>query len=205
MKRIFLFLLTALITLASFAQDNSQRIISQINDAAAKLNTMQCNFTQTKTVKLLNEKMVSKGRMHYQQLNKLRWEYTTPYTYTFILNDSKVSLRKNSRHDVIDINQNKMFREIATIMMNSIVGKCLSDKKSFKTTVKDTPTEWVATLVPQSKELKHMFTSIILHFNKEKSVVVKVEMYEKNGDTTVIVLNDIIKNKKIDAKTFSVN
>ena len=149
--------------------------------------------------------MVSKGRMHYQQPNKLRWEYTTPYTYTFILNDSKVSLRKNSRHDVIDINQNKMFREIATIMMNSIVGKCLSDKKSFKTTVKDTPTEWVATLVPQSKELKHMFTSIILHFNKEKSVVVKVEMYEKNGDTTVIVLNDIIKNKKIDAKTFSVN
>ena len=199
MKRIFLFLLTALITLASFAQDNSQRIISQINDAAAKLNTMQCNFTQTKTVKLLNEKMVSKGKMHYQQPNKLRWEYT------FILNDSKVSLRKNSRHDVIDINQNKMFREIATIMMNSIVGKCLSDKKSFKTTVKDTPTEWVATLVPQSKELKHMFTSIILHFNKEKSVVVKVEMYEKNGDTTVIVLNDIIKNKKIDAKTFSVN
>ena len=205
MKRIFLFLLTLLIQLASYAQDTEKRIISQINDAAAKLNTMQCDFIQTKTVKLLNEKMVSKGRMYYQQPNKLRWEYTTPYTYTFILNDAKVSLRKNSRHDVIDINQNKMFREIATIMMNCIVGKCLSDKKSFKTTVKDTATEWVATLVPQSKELKHMFTGIVLHFNKEKSVVVKVEMFEKNGDTTVIVLNNIIKNKKIDAKTFTVN
>ena len=203
MKHIFLFLLTALISLASFAQDSSQRIISQINSEAAKLSTMQCNFTQTKTVKLLNEKMVSKGRMYYQQPNKLRWEYTTPYTYTFILNDAKVSLKKDNRNDVIDINQNKMFREIANIMMNSIVGKCLTDKKSFKTTVKDAGAEWIATLVPQSKELKHMFTAIVLHFNKEKAVVVKVEMFEKNGDTTVIVLNDIIKNKKIDAKTFT--
>jgi outer membrane lipoprotein carrier protein len=90
-------------------------------------------------------------------------------------------------------------------MMNSVIGTSLTDRKSFKTSVKDTPAEWIATLVPQSKELKQMFTSIVLHFNKEKSVVVKVEMFEKNGDTTVIALNNIIKNQKIDAKIFTVN
>ena len=205
MKRIFFLFLTTLIQLAALAQDNSQQIISQINGATSKLSSMQCDFVQTKTVKMLNEKLVSKGRMYYQQPNKLRWEYVTPYTYTFVFNGQKVSLKKNNRSDVIDVNQNKMFREIATIMMNSVIGTSLTDRKSFKTTVKDTPAEWVATLVPQSKELKNMFTSIVLHFNKEKAVVVKVEMLEKNGDTTVIVLNNIIKNQKIDAKIFTVN
>ena len=205
MKRIFFLFLTTLIQLVVLAQDNSQQIISQINSATSKLSSMQCDFVQTKTVKMLNEKLVSKGRMCYQQPNKLRWEYVTPYTYTFVFNGQKVSLKKNNRSDVIDVNQNKMFKEIATIMMNSVVGKCLTDRKSFKTTIKDTSAEWIATLVPQSKELKNMFTSIVLHFNKEKAVVVKVEMLEKNGDTTVIALNNIIKNQKIDAKIFTVN
>lgn len=199
---IYIFML---MQLSCFAQGSSQPIIDQINSATSKLSSMQCDFVQTKTVKMLNEKLVSKGRMWYQQPNRLRWEYLTPYTYTFVFNGAKVSLKKNNRNDVIDVNRNRMFKEIASIMMNSVVGKCLTDRKSFRTTVKDTSAEWVATLVPLSKELKQMFTGIVLHFNKEKNVVVKVEMLEKNGDTTVIVLNNIIKNHKIDAKTFTVD
>ena len=199
---IYIFML---MQLTCFAQGNSQQIIDQINSATSKLSSMQCDFVQTKTVKILNEKLVSKGRMWYQQPNRLRWEYLTPYTYTFVFNGAKVSLKKNNRNDVIDVNRNRMFKEIASIMMNSVVGKCLTDKKSFRTTVRDTSAEWVATLVPLSKELKQMFTGIVLHFNKEKNVVVKVEMLEKNGDTTVVVLNNIIKNHKIDAKTFTVD
>ena len=194
-----------LMQLTCFAQGNSQQIIDQINSATSKLSSMQCDFVQTKTVKILNEKLVAKGRMWYQQPNRLRWEYLTPYTYTFVFNGAKVSLKKNNRNDVIDVNRNRMFKEIASIMMNSVVGKCLTDKKSFRTTVRDTSAEWVATLVPLSKELKQMFTGIVLHFNKEKNVVVKVEMLEKNDDTTVVVLNNIIKNHKIDAKTFTVD
>lgn len=166
---------------------------------------MQCDFVQTKHVKLLNDKMISKGKMYYSQPNKLRWEYTSPYTYTFILSGNKVTLKKGGKNSVINVNQNKMFREIVNIMMNSVVGKCLSDRKSFKTTVKDTPSEWVATLTPQSKELKQMFTKIILHFNKQKSVIVKVEMFEKNGDTTSIVLENIVKNKNINESVYSIH
>ena len=194
-----------LIPYLCFSQNANQQIIDKINAAASKLTTMQCDFVQTKHVKLLNDKMISKGKMYYSQPNKLRWEYTSPYTYTFILSGNKVTLKKGGKNSVINVNQNKMFREIVNIMMNSVVGKCLSDRKSFKTTVKDTPSEWVATLTPQSKELKQMFTKIILHFNKQKSVIVKVEMFEKNGDTTSIVLENIVKNKNINESVYSIH
>lgn len=205
MRRIFSALVMVIAFVLSYGQNNNQQIIDKINAAASKLSTMQCDFVQTKSVKLLNDKIVSKGKMYYSQPNKLRWEYITPYTYTFILNDNKVALKKNNKNSVIDVNQNKMFREIVNIMMNSVVGKCLTDKKSFKTTVKDASSEWIATLLPQSKELKQMFTKIVLHFDKKQSVIVQVDMYEKNGDQTIISLINIVKNKGINETVYSAN
>lgn len=205
MRRIFSALVMVIAFVVSYGQNNNQQIIDKINAAASKLSTMHCDFVQTKSVKLLNDKIVSKGKMYYSQPNKLRWEYITPYTYTFILNDNKVALKKNNKNSVIDVNQNKMFREIVNIMMNSVVGKCLTDKKSFKTTVKDASSEWIATLLPQSKELKHMFTKIVLHFDKKQSVIVQVDMYEKNGDQTIISLINIVKNKGINETVYSAN
>lgn len=205
MKRKFILGILCLFSLLTFAQQASQaQLIQKISAEAQNLKSLQCDFVQTKTVKMLNEKMVSKGKMAYQQPSKLHWEYITPYAYTFILNDTQVSLQKNQKNDVIDVSKNKMFKEIASIMMSSVVGKCLNDSKSFKTSITQNSTEYVATLIPQKKEMKQMFTQIILHFNIKQGVVSQVEMKEKNGDSTVIVLQNIKKNAKIDAKTFAV-
>lgn len=183
---------------------NSQKVVQQISQAAQSMKTMQCDFVQTKHLKMLNDKMVSKGKMYYQQADKLHWEYTTPYTYTFILNGSKVLLKKGIRNDVINVSQNKMFKEIARIMMNSVVGKCLTDTKSFKTSISESQSEYVATLIPQTKDMKQMWTKLVLHFNRKQMMVSKVEMHEKNGDRTIIELLNAQTNKTIDAKQFAI-
>jgi outer membrane lipoprotein carrier protein len=160
---------------------------------------------QTKQLKLLNDRLVSKGKMCYQKSDKLRWEYTSPTSYVFILNGDKVLLKNNNRNDVIDVKQNKLFREIARIMMSSVVGNCLSDEKNFKTSIASTPTEWVATMLPLKKDMKQMFQKIILHFNKQKSMVSSVELIEKNGDQTLIELKNIRQNESISASVFAVH
>ena len=175
-----------------------------ITQAASAMKTMQCDFIQTKHLRMLNDKMTSKGRMYYQQTNRLRWEYTSPYSYTFILNDDKVLLKNKQRNDVIDVNKNKLFREIARIMMNSVVGTSLSDDKSFKSTIATNGNEWIASLLPQRKDLKQLFQKIILHFSKKNAMVKQVELIEKNGDKTVIELNNIRTNEKISADMFTI-
>lgn len=207
MKKLLLSLVLMLVCAsAAFAQSAADvKIIQQINAVASKMRTMQCDFVQTKHMKMLNDKMVSHGKMYYQQSDKLRWEYTSPYTYTFVLNGSKVLLSKGKRNDVINVNQSKFFKEIARIMMNSVVGKCLSDKKDFRTSIATTNSEWIATLVPQRKEMKQMFQRIVLHFNKSRKMVSTVELVEKKGDRTVIQLTNVKTNSSINAKVFSVN
>jgi len=204
MKRSLIILILSLFSVLAFAQNTQEQIIAAVGKASAEMKTLECDFVQTKHIKILNDDMVSKGKMYYQQPNMLRWEYLTPYKYTFILNDNKVMLNNSGRTDVIDVEQNKMFKEIARLMMNSIVGKSLADDKSFETSIEETPKEWVATLVPLKKDMKQMWTKLILHFDRAKNCVVKVEMHEKSGDYTIIDITGIKMNKPVDAKVFKV-
>lgn len=207
MKRVLFSLMALCLCLLNLSAQkvNEAKVKQQINAVASKMKTMQCDFVQTKYLKMLNDKMVSRGKMYYQQSNKLRWEYTSPYTYTFVLNGSKVLISKGKRSDVINVNQSKFFKEIARIMMNSVVGKCLTDSKDFKVSLTGASAEYVATLYPQQKQMKQMFQKIILHFNKQKSTVSKVELIEKKGDRTIIELKNVKSNAPINAKVFGIN
>lgn len=207
MKKVLFSLMALCLCLLNLSAQkiDEAKVKQQINAVASKMKTMQCDFVQTKYLKMLNDKMVSRGKMYYQQSNKLRWEYTSPYTYTFVLNGSKVLISKGKRSDVINVNQSKFFKEIARIMMNSVVGKCLTDSKDFKVSLTEASAEYVATLYPQQKQMKQMFQKIILHFNKQKSTVSKVELIEKKGDRTIIELKNVKSNAPINAKVFGIN
>ncbi len=207
MKRVLftVFLLCLGLVGATAQTVDETKVKQQINAVASTMKTMQCDFVQTKYIKMLNDKMVSHGKMYYQQSDKLRWEYTSPYTYSFVLNGSKVLISKGKRSDVINVNQSKFFKEIARIMMNSVVGKCLTEKKDFKSVITGTATEYVATLYPQQKQMQQMFQKIVLHFDRKKSVVSEVELVEKKGDRTVIELRNVKTNAPVNAKVFTVN
>ena len=204
MKRYILIFLMFCCCAVSFAQ-TQQEIIEQINKASAQMQTLECDFVQTKYLQILDDKMVAKGRMYYQQADKLRWEYISPYTYTFILNQNQVLLKNNDRTDVIDVERNRIFKEIARMMMNSIVGNCLSDEKTFKTQVEVAGNEWVATLVPLKKDMKQMWNKLVLHIQPDMKVVSKVEMHEPSGDYTVIDLKNIRTNSPVNQEVFRIN
>lgn len=203
MKRyLFLLLILSYITPLSAQQLTEEQIKQKVNQTASAMKTMQCDFVQTKHLKMLNNDFVSHGKMYYQQSNKLRWEYISPYLYTFILNNDKVLLKNKQRNDLIDVNQNKLFKEIVRIMMSSVVGNCLTDDKNYKVSIATIGNEWVATLLPQRKDMKQMFPKLVLHFHAKKSVVNTVELYDKNGEKTIIELKNIRINETIHPHMF---
>ena len=83
-------------TLKKATEAEAKVMVAEINKTAASIRTLACNFTQVKTLSFLNDKMTSQGRMCYDASGKLRWEYTSPYTYTFILN-GQFRFKKSTR------------------------------------------------------------------------------------------------------------
>ena len=189
---------------AELTDARKQEVIARINSAVSRLHTMSCSFVQTKHLSLLSDKMVSEGRMYYSQPDRLRWEYTSPYKYLFIFNGNKVYVGNDSRKDVIDTNTNKIFKEVARIMMSTVTGTALSNAADFDTEAAEEKGSWVVTLVPRKKEMRRMFAKITMTFSTSASMISELSIYEKNGDRTDIKFKDVLSDAKVDESLFSI-
>ena len=201
---IFCLLYVACVSLSAMTEQQKQDVITKLNQTSASIQTMSANFSQTKYLSMLSDKMVSDGKIYYSKSDKLRWEYTSPYQYLFIFNGTKVYVGNNSKQNIIDTNTNKVFKEIARIMMNTVTGTALSNNGDFETSLSMDNNQWIVTLTPKKKELKSMFTKVVLNFNKKSNIVSEINIFEKNGDRTNIKFSGIQTNKSIDATLFNI-
>ena len=193
MKRYILLTAYCLLLTGLAAQGLSeQEIIQKMTSAAEKIKTVECNFTQKKQSKMLKGEQVSEGKMFCQQPDKLRWEYTSPRASTLILEGTEAHLLKGNEQGT----KNKFVGSMARMIMNSVAGKCLTDNKTFQVTAKEAPSKYVATLIPLKKDMKRLYSKLVLHFDLKQETVTEIELYEKNGDRTLIELHDIRINGK---------
>jgi outer membrane lipoprotein carrier protein len=182
-----------------------EAMIARIAEVSASIRTLQCDFVQTKRLSILNDQLVSTGKMYFSQPNRLRWEYLSPYTYVFVLNGTDVLIQKEGKRDVIDTRQSRLFQEITKIMMHSVTGQWLVDTSDFGVQMYVDGEEWVAQLTPRKRDMKQLFRSIRLYFNERLSTVSRVEMQETGGDTTLIELRNPQPNQPVDETLFTVD
>ena len=101
MKRLIWILCFCLPLLSAGAQGlkrvdaaQSKAMIERINKTASGIHSIDCRFTQVKTLRFLDDEMTSEGRMLFMaDGGRLRWEYQRPYSYTFVLNGDKAYMR----------------------------------------------------------------------------------------------------------------
>lgn len=192
-------------TMKKADEAQSKAMMESISRTAASIRTLNCSFTQVKSLRFLNDKMTSVGRMYFDGSGKLRWEYTSPYKYVFILNGQNVHIQSGKSSHTIDIRQSRLFQSIAQMMMNSVTGKSLASNGDFTCVMYVQGDEWMADLTPKKKEVKKMFKSVRLHFSSTRRMVSQVEMTETSGDTTVITLQNVKTNERVDEKLFIVH
>lgn len=196
------------LSMSAFAQTKltaaqQQKVVEKVNKSTSAITSMQCNFTQTKSMKMLSKKMKSAGVMYYKKTNKLRWQYTSPYDYTFVLNGDKVHIKSSKSSQKIDVQRNKMFRQITNIILTTITGGSLKSSADFTVEMYQADKKYFARLYPKKKELKQIYSVIEIYFNPELTMVSTVKMQEKTGDVTTVNLINIKTNQPINEKVFS--
>ena len=183
--------------------EQQKQIVDQIDKASSAMKTMQCDFTQTKRMKLLSKEMQSKGVMYFKRPDKLRWQYTSPYDYTFIMNGDKVQIKSMKSTKNIDVQQNKMFRQITNIIMSSITGGTLRTSADFTVELWQQDKTYFVKLYPKKKELKQLYQYLEIWFDRELTKVSTVKMMEKTGDMTIVNLLNTKYGVTINEKLFA--
>lgn len=205
--KILRFCLIILVCSVSYWQamaETSSQFLEEIVQTTSKTHTMSCDFVQTKNLAMLNDKLVSNGTMKFSNPDKLRWEYTSPYQYLFIFNGSKVYVKNRSQASTIDVNNNKIFREVTRIMMNTVTGRAVSLKSDFDIATSIEKNEYKIILTPVRKEMKQMFKTVTLYLNKSTKYIQHIQIVEKNGDTTDIQFTNIKVNQPINESQFTI-
>ena len=208
MKKLFLFSLVVLMSVTTFAQTKpldeaqSNELIAVLTKGTANLNSMECKFVQTKQMAMIAEPTQAEGKMYYMAPDKIRWEYTTPYVYTLVVNGNDIMMQSETKTEKVDAKSNRMYRGIADIIMGSVTGKKLFDKSAFDVNFFDDGDAWRAELKPLKKDVKRMFSMLTFRFDKKSNLVCSVEFTEAGGDVTHIQFSDMVVDKPIDEALF---
>ena len=183
--------------------EQQKQIVEKIDKASSAMKTMQCDFTQTKRMKMLSKDMQSKGVMYFKRPDKLRWQYTSPYDYTFIMNGDKVQIKSMKSTKNIDVQQNKMFRQITNIILSSITGGTLRTSADFTVELWQQDKSYFVKLYPKKKELKQLYQYLEIWFDSALTKVSTVKMMEKTGDMTIVNLLNTKYGVTINEKMFA--
>jgi outer membrane lipoprotein-sorting protein len=178
-------------------------LIEKVKQTAAEMKTMTCDFTQVKELSFMDEKITAEGKMNYKQPDKIRWEYTKPYTFVFATDGKNIFTGTGNSSNKMPVKSSKLFSAIADIMIGGVSGSGLVDSPDFTTQVESSKNEYRVTLTPLKKEIKDLFSAVQLHIRRTDYRIYKVELIEKSDDKTSIELKNIQLNTTIRDEIFS--
>lgn len=183
-----------LTSIFSFAQ-TQEEVMETLTQTAASMQCMNCRFTQQKTMAMLTEPAVSEGLMSYNSPDKMRWEYTSPYTFALVVDGEKITKITDGNEEALDAKSGRMYQGIVNIIMSSATGKKLFDKSMFNVDIQDFGDFWKAEMQPKKHNMKRMFTMLTFYFVKTDNIINKVEITEASGDVTTIQFYDMKINE----------
>lgn len=163
---------------------------------ADKTITINSDFIQKKFLSFMESEIVSEGKFKYKKGNKLRWEYTEPYSYIIVLAQETVLIKEEGKKTKkYDMSANKTFQRINELMVNSVRGTVLENDE-FDVSYYENSKQNLLHLLPKSKEMKGMLDNVYIYFNKSDNQVSAIKMTENSGDYTQITF----KNRKLNEK-----
>ena len=197
MKKLYLIGFMLLTSVFSFSQ-TQEVIMETLTNAAASMQCMNCRFTQQKTMAMLAEPTVSEGLMSYNSPDKMRWEYTSPYSFALVVDGDKITKITDGNEELLDAKSGRMYQGIVNIIMSSATGKKLFDKTMFNVDIQDVGEFWKAEMKPKKQNMKRMFSMLTFYFGKTDNIINKVEMTEAGGDMTTIQFYNMKINELCD-------
>lgn len=164
--------------------------------------TVSSNFSQTKSMKMLNEKVVSKGLFYYKKNNRIRIEYTSPFQYLLIMNGGNIIVKDEHKTNKVNTRNSKSLQSANRIMMDCMTGNVFSNK-DFEVQCLAGQGKYLLQLTPVAASMKNLFSRIDIYLEQSDYSVSRLTLHEAGGDYTVMDFTNRKKNISLSDALFS--
>lgn len=209
MKRV-LFLLLSFLPLFVMGQEKGFSLINSTQTLqaflaknAAQTNSISSDFLQEKQMKMLEGKVVSKGKFFYKKEDKVRIEYQQPFQYLLVMNRGSISVKDEGKTNKINTRNSKTMQSINHVMIDCMKGTVFNNK-DFSVKAYESNQQYLLVLNPVDAGMKKMFSNIKVYLDKQNAVVTQLMMQENSGDFTLMKFSNIKTNAPVSDQLFNI-
>lgn len=171
--------------------------------ASQKIESIESSFQQVKNLAMLKDKINSKGKFYYKKGNKVRIEYTSPYSYLMVLNNNNMTIKDGQKTSNYNTRSNKIMQSVNNIMLDCMRGTVYNNKE-FSVEAFESAKEYMLKMKPQSSVMKKMFANIEVFLDKKDFHVLRLNMIENGGDNSLMSFSGAMLNKNLSDALFAV-
>lgn len=192
MRRLYVILTSLLLPffLSARTQD-SQELLRKIAETSSAMTSFSADFKQVREVALLDAPAVSTGQMQYRNDGRILWRYITPSAYQIAFTPTEVRINKGGESQVMGLNDNPFFGQLRTLLLGIMSGEQLTGDGRFQISIAQTNPEIVVRMIPVQRQIKRMFSEMLISFSPENYVVSTVVMKETDGSSTTIIFSSV--------------
>jgi outer membrane lipoprotein-sorting protein len=197
----------AFVVLDGKCNDACMKQVDIIAEKSKEIKSIRSSFKQVKKLSFMNSEVKSGGKFLFRKdgkKNQVRWEYTTPFSYVIVMNGDKVVMKDGSKVSKFDMSSSKIFEEINEILIKSLNGTILNDRKNFTFKYSDQGDEFHVSMIPGTESLKKYLKEIQMVISKKDYAVSFLKMIENSGDSTTLHFTKKKINGKMSGKEFEV-
>ncbi|WP_228852840.1 LolA family protein [Aegicerativicinus sediminis] len=176
----------------------------KVEKSSKNIQSLECNFVQTKHINMLENEVVSTGILYYKNPDNIKWEYLSPKLISSVFKGNQLYVIEEDNSKKIDLNSNKLIQNLNELVTNSIKGN-IFDELLFNLTYFETTENYRVEFVPKEKKIRRYYNSFDMIFSKTDFQLNSLYLREANGDYTLIEFRDKKLNGEISDSTFKVN
>ncbi|MCF8024657.1 MAG: outer membrane lipoprotein carrier protein LolA [Desulfobacteraceae bacterium] len=164
------------------------------------VNSIQADFTQEKHLEMMDQPLMSKGRLYFQTPRSLRWEYREPVRSVLLMNKGEIQRYVQTDTGMKpqtgrNLEAMRVFLEEICMWMQGefeanpdLEAKMKSDKR--------------VVLTPKAQSMAEVIERIELRLTDRPGVIDSVAIYESSSSYTIIRFHDTKINRSIEDAVF---
>jgi outer membrane lipoprotein-sorting protein len=200
MKRFILFLSIFSLSFAAFAQmkplENSAPLVKRMEQTASSLKSIESNFKQTKHIEAFRQDIVSSGRFFCLMPDKIRLNYSSPKSYSVVLNGDKMKMESGGKKNVMNLKDNRQLQEMRKLLTACMTGRLSSLSGDYQTKFFEDGQFYLITVLPLREDIKKSVEKFDIYLLKKDMSVDRLRIAETAGDYTEYQFS----NKKINTQ-----
>ena len=198
--RILIFTLSLLVSVILNAQNH---ILVEIEEANAQYKTIEGMFTRTQINAAKGISVKSEGDLYIADDAQMAQYYKAPSTDLLIINGHDFYMVRGKKKNKFNTEKNKTMLGLRNTLLYCVHGKpaVLATENGAKIAAEKKEKGYEVVLTSTQKTPRG-YAKIVLTYDLESKLLIKMQMDEYNGNSTLYEMSDMKINASIDAKVF---